>query len=87
MAATATRPASGFGALDLVRSNVPQHLDIPAVEGVETYLSSLANPARDLTALKVRGWGRVVVLRTVKNRGMLLHRWHDECGDGFSAPR
>lgn len=43
----------GIGALDLVRSNV--YLDVPQVEGVETYLASLVNPARDLAAMKVGG--------------------------------
>eukprot|EP00752_Nemacystus_decipiens_P008362 g7474.t1 len=47
-----TGMASGFGALTFVRSNVPLHVDIPSVEGVETYLTSLANPARDLAAMK-----------------------------------
>lgn len=44
--------APGFGVLDLVRSNAA-HLDVPAVEGAETYFASLANPARDLAAMKV----------------------------------
>lgn len=57
----AARTAPGFGPLDLVRSNVPQHLDIPAVEGVETYLASLANPARDLATMRVRAWRRTTV--------------------------
>jgi len=46
--------ASGFGPLSFVRSS-PRQLDFPEVEGggVETYLVSLANPARDLSAMKV----------------------------------
>lgn len=43
---------SGIGSLTFVNSNV--HIEIPDVTDAKDYLVSVANPARDLAAMKVR---------------------------------
>lgn len=43
---------SAIGALGLVRAN--ECLTFPKIERVSDYLISLSNPARDVTAMKVR---------------------------------
>lgn len=78
-AAPGSGMASGFGALPLVRSNA--YLQVPAAAGVETYLASLANPSRNLAAMKVRVGlmrGQVVLRRRGARSG--TRRTRGVCG-------
>lgn len=76
LSGTAPGRASAIGALGLIRANAC--LVFPKIDRVEDYLISLANPVRDVTAMKVRtdeGRTRTIHVEGIYSLGGTAHTW------------